>query len=156
MKFYRAAALNAIPAGQGTADDAGLAGEALVIAIRAADLVPPCGRPLAGGDRTALVVAGTPRIRAGDQVVFVKVVAVTPAVVRRDGRVQASGHLADHARLGVAGDRLDALAGTPDVIGQVARPLTLQGKVKGKARRAMTPALAIRFTILMTLMPDII
>jgi hypothetical protein len=28
------------------------------------------------------------------------------------------------------------------------------GKVKGVARRAMTPALAIRFTLLMTLMPD--
>ena len=30
----------------------------------------------------------------------------------------------------------------------------LTGKVKGAARRAMTPALAIRFTVLMTLMPS--
>ena len=153
MKFYRAAALNAIPAGQGTADDAGLAGEALVIAIRAADLVPPCGRPLAGGDRTALVVAGTPRIRAGDQVVFVKVVAVTPAVVRRDGRVQAGGHPAEHARLGALEQQPGDLLG-PGVTGEIAGQSTLAGKVKGKARRAMTAALAIRASILMALMPD--
>ena len=77
---------------------------------------------------------------------------IARAVVRRDGRVQACGHPAEHARLGVAEERLDALAGAPDVIGQVAATLTLQGKVKGKARRAMTVALAIRFTLLMTLM----
>jgi len=161
VKFYRAAPLNAIPAGQGSADDAGLAGEgaaglagaALVIAIRAADLMPPCGRPLAGGDRTALVVAGTPQIRTGDQVVFVKVVAVAPAVVRRDGRVQAGGHLADHARLGAIEQQLDDLAG-PGVIDEIAGQATLTGKVKGKARRAMTAALTIRASILMALMPS--
>ena len=76
MKLYRAAPVNAIPAGRGApAGEAGLASASQVIAIRAADLVSPCGRALAGGDRTALVVAGTPRIRTGDQVVFVKVVA---------------------------------------------------------------------------------
>jgi hypothetical protein len=40
-------------------------------------------------------------------VVWLKPVAVAPAVVRRDGRVQAAGHPADHARLGVAEQRLD-------------------------------------------------
>ena len=54
----------------------------------------------------------------------------------------------------MAEERLDALAGIPDVIGQIARAVELNGKVKGKARRAMTPALAIRFTLLMTLMAD--
>ena len=59
------------------------------------------GRPARGETgRTALVVAGTPKIRTGDQLVFVKVVAVAPAVVRRDGRIQAGGHPASHARLG--------------------------------------------------------
>jgi hypothetical protein len=72
-----------------------------------ADLVSPCGRALAGGDRTALAVAGSPGIRAGDQVLFVKVVAVAPAVVRRDGRIQAGGHPADHARLGALEQQLD-------------------------------------------------
>src|SRR6266702_100996 len=91
-------------------------------------------------------------IRTGDVVVFLKPVVVARAVVRRDGRVQAAGHPADHARLGVAEERLDALTGTPGVIDQVAATVILKGKVRGAARRAMTTALAIRFTLLMTLM----
>jgi len=153
VKFYRAAPLNAIASGQGKGDDARLTGAAAVIAIRAADLVSPAGRLRAGGDRTALVVAGTPQIRTGDQVVFVKVVAVAPAVVRRDGRVQAGGHPADHARLGAIEQQLDDLAG-PGVIDEIAGQATLTGKVKGKARRAMTAALTIRASIVMALMPD--
>ena len=123
-----------------------------VIAIRLADLVSPAG-PAAHAGRTALVVAGTPRIRAGEQLVFVKVVAVAPAVVRRDGKVQAGGHPADHARLGALEQQLDELAG-PGVIDEIAAQATLSGKVKGKARRSMTAAAAIRATILMALMPD--
>jgi hypothetical protein len=42
----------------------------------------------------------------------------------------------------------------PGVIDQIARSVALNGRVKGAARRAMTPALAIRFTLLMTLLPD--
>ena len=86
--------------------------------------------------------------------VWLKPVAVAPAVVRRDGRVQAAGHPADHARLGVAEERLDELCGVPGVIDQVARSAALGGRVKGAARRAMSPALAIRFTLLMTMVPD--
>ena len=153
MKFYRAAPLTAMPSGRGAGDDARLAGAAPVIAIRAADLVSPCGRLPAGGGQTALVVAGAPQIRTGDQVVFVKVAAVAPAVVRRDGRVQAGGHPADHARLGALEQQLDDLAG-PGVIDEIAAAATLTGKVKGKARRAMTAALTIRVTVLMALMPD--
>jgi hypothetical protein len=37
---------------------------------------------------------------------------------------------------------------------QAAWSVVLDGRVKGAARRAMTPALAIRFTLLMTLVPD--
>jgi len=87
-------------------------------------------------------------------VVFLKPVAVAPAVVRRDGRVQAAGHPADHARLGLAKERLDGLCGSPGVIDEIAGTVLLGGKVKGAARRALTPALAIRLTLLMTLMPD--
>ena len=62
MKFYRAAPLNAIPAGQGDPAGAAPAGAAelggAVIAIRLADLVSPAV-PAANGGRTALVVAGT-------------------------------------------------------------------------------------------------
>ena len=130
-----------------------LPGQAGMVAVRAADLVSPAGPGLGKDGRSALVAAGGGRIRSGDVVVFLKPVAVAPAVVRRDGRVQAGGHPADHARLGVAEDRLDALAGQQDVIGQIAAGVKLGGKVKGAARRAMTPALTIRLTLLMTLMP---
>ena len=70
-----------------------------IIAVRIADLRSPLRRPLGEGDRTALTAAGGERIRTGDLVVFCKPVAVAPAVVRRDGRVQAGGHPADHARV---------------------------------------------------------
>jgi hypothetical protein len=45
-------------------------------------------------------------------------------------------------------------AAAPGVIDEIARTVLLDGKVKGAARRALTPALAIRLTLLMTLMPD--
>jgi hypothetical protein len=125
-----------------------------MVAVRVADLRSPARAGLGKDGRTALVTAGAGPIRSGDVVVFCKPVAVGPAVVRRDGRVQAAGHPADHARLGVAEERLDALTGTPGLIDEVARSVRLKGKVNGKARRAMTPALAIRFTLGMTLMPD--
>jgi len=106
-----------------------------IVAVRAADLRSPVRRPLRDGDRTALTAAGGAKIRTGDLVVFCKPVAVAPAVVRRDGRVQAGGHPADHARLGVIEQQLDELAGQPGVIGQVAAETAPRGKVKGSARR---------------------
>ena len=51
-----------------------------------------------GDDRSALVVAGAGPIKTGDRVAWCKVVAVAPALVRRDGRVQAQGSPAEHAR----------------------------------------------------------
>ena len=140
----------------GCAEDAalGLLGQAGVVAVRVADLASPARQGLGKDGRTALTAAGAGRIRPGDLVVWLKPVAVTRAVVRRDGRVQAAGHPADHARLGVAEERLDELCGTPGVIDEVARSAVLGGRVKGMARRAISPALAIRFTLLMTLTPD--
>jgi hypothetical protein len=85
VKFYRATPQSTIPAGHGA--DGG--GGARVVAIRLADLACPAGPAAAQAGRTALVVAGTPQIRAGEQLVFLKMVAVAPAVVRRDGQVQA-------------------------------------------------------------------
>jgi hypothetical protein len=123
-----------------------------MVAVRVADLASPAGRGLGKDGRSTLTAAGAGKIRSGDLVVFCKPVAIAPAVVRRDGRVQAAGHPADHARLGLAEERLDALTGTPDTIGLLASAVTLKGKVKGQARRAVTAALAIRFTLLMTLM----
>src|SRR5260221_6582727 len=101
--------------------------------------MPPPGRPLAKGGRTAMVVAGSPRIRTGDQVVFVKVVAVAPAVVRRDGRVEAGGHPADHARLGAIERQLDDLLGS-GVVDEIAAQATLTGEVKGESRWGMAAA----------------
>ena len=45
-------------------------------------------------------------------------------------------------------------AAAPASIDEIAGSVLLDGKVKGAARRALTPALAIRLTLLMTLMPD--
>ena len=153
MSFYLVMPPDVTPAG---GEDAalGLLARAGMVAVRAADLASPCERGLGKNGRTALTAAGAGRIRTGDLVVWLKPVAVTRAVVRRDGRVQAAGHPADHARLGVAEQRLDELTGRPGVIDEIARAVTLAGKVKGAARRAMSPALAIRFTLLMTLAPD--
>ncbi len=113
-----------------------------------------CRAGLGKDGRIALTAAGAGKIAAGELVVWLKPVAIAPAVVRRDGRVQAAGHPAGHARLGLAEHRLDELCGMPDVIGQVAAAVALEGKAEGKEQRAVTVALAIRFTLLMTLMRD--
>ena len=152
MPFYPVTPPDVTPACAGDAGP-GLPGQGGMVAVRVADLAWPAGPGLTKSGRSALVVAGAGKIRTGDVVVFCKPVAVAPAMVRRDGRVQAQGHPADHVRLGVAEDRLDALTGRPGVIGEIAASAVLGGKVKGTARRAMTPALAIRFILLMTLMP---
>ena len=125
-----------------------------IVVIRVADLRSPLRRPLREADRTALTAAGGEKIRTGDLVVFCKPVAVAPAVVRRDGRVQAGGHPADHARAGVIEQQLDEMTGQPGVIGEVAAQTVPRGKVKGTARRAMTMAAAVRAVLLMALMPE--
>jgi len=131
MPFYPVLPPDVTP---GCAEDAalGLLGQAGVIAVRVADVACPARQGLGKDGRTALTAAGAGRIRSGDLVVWLKPVAVAPAVVRRDGRVQAAGHPADHARLGVAEQRLDELCGVPGVIDQVARSAVLDGRVKGR------------------------
>jgi len=131
----------------------GVAG-AGIVAVRAADLRSPLSRPPGEGARTALTAEGAGKIRTGDMTVFLKPVAVAPAVIRRDGRVQAGGHPADHARLGVIEAQLDAMTGQPGTIDQVAAGVVSRGKVKGTARRSMTMAAALRAVLLMTLMPE--
>jgi Insertion element 4 transposase N-terminal len=128
-------------------------GGTLMVAVRLCDLVSPAGRPPAGGDRSALVVAGTEGIRTGDQVVFLKVVAVAPARVRRDGRVQAQGSPCDHATLGPLEEWLEQQAG-PGVIGGIAGAAALSGPVKGERKRLLTREFVVRAIVLMTLMPD--
>ena len=153
MPLYPAVSFPATAAAAPDGWPAGLAG-AGIVAVRVADLRWPLRRPVREGERTALTAEGAGEIRTGEVVVFLKPVAVTPAVVRRDGRVQAGGHPADHARLGVIERRLDAMTGQPGVIGQVAARVIPRGKVKGTARRSMTMAAAIRAVLLMALMPE--
>jgi hypothetical protein len=122
-----------------------------MIAVRAADLVSPAGRRLGEDDRSALAVGGTAKIRSGDIVVFCKVVAVVPAKVRRDGRVQAQGSPCDHARLGAAEERLEEMAG-PGAVGALARRTRLAGPVAGTRTRLLTKEFVLRAIVLMTLM----
>jgi len=128
----------------------------LMVAVRLADLVTPVrnGR-LPGGDcRSALAIGGTERIRSGDQVVFLKVVAVAAARVRRDGRVQAQGSPLDHATLGPLEERLEERAGQPGVIDQIAERAVLRKEfVKGERERLLARAFMIRVIVLMTLLP---
>jgi len=131
-------------------------GGALMVAVRPGDLVSPLrnGRPLEAGGRSALVIAGTGKIRTGDTVVFLKVVAVAPAQVRRDGRVQAQGSPAGHATLGPLEEWLGRQAG-PGVIDRIAERAVLREQyVKGERERLLARAFMIRVIVLMTLMPD--
>jgi hypothetical protein len=153
VHFYPAA----LPLASSAADDGGRppegAGGEMMVAVRLSDLVSPVRRRLRWGDRTALTCAGAGKIRSGDVVVFCRPVVVAAAVVRRDGHVQAGGHPADHARLGVLETRLEEMT-RPGIIDEVAASVPLGGKVKGTARRTMTAALTLRAVLLMTLMPE--
>src|SRR5205085_9364843 len=96
----------------------------------------------------------TPRIRTGEQAVFLKAVAVAPARVRRDGRVQAQGSPVHHAALGPLEEWLEEQAG-PGVIDRVAERAVLRAEyVKGERERLLARAFMIRVIVLMTLMPD--
>src|SRR6266851_2565708 len=127
-----------------------------MVAVRLADLVTPLrnGR-LPGGDcRSALVTGGTRRIRAGEPVVFCKIVAVAPAQVRGDGRVQAKGSPVHHATLGPLEEWLEEQAG-PGVIDGIAEKAVLRKEyVKGERERLLARAFMIRAVVLMTLVPD--
>ena len=123
--------------------------------VRVADLGSP-GREGIGKDgRTALTAVCAGPVRAGDLAAFCKPVAVAAAVVRRDGRVQAAGHPADHVRLGVAEERLDALCGRrPGVIDKIAAGVAPKGPGRGHGPGGRSRlALTIRLVLLMTSMP---
>ena len=124
-----------------------------MVAVPVLALVWPVRDGSGGDGRSALVVGGCGRIRAGEPVVWCKVVAVSPAVVRRDGRVQAEGRPCDHARLGALETQVDAMAG-PGTIDRVAAGVRPRGRIKGRSRREMSVAFTLRATLLMTLMPE--
>jgi hypothetical protein len=126
--------------------------QAVMVAVSVSALVWPVRADSGGDGRSALVVAGAAPITTGEPVVWCKVVVTAPAVVRRDGRVQAQGRPCDHARLGVAEQELDRRcgSGTIDRIAADVRPTGT--KVKAVARREMSVAATIRAVLLMTLM----
>ena len=107
-----------------------------------------------GGDgRSALLVTGAKPITAGEPVVWCTVVVTAPAVLRRDGRVQAQGRPCDHARLGAVEQEMDHHCG-PGMIDRIAADVRPTGKkVKAVARRKMSVAFTVRAVLLMTLMP---
>ncbi len=128
----------------------------MIVAVPAELLASPLrnGRDPGEADRSALVVGGTERIRTGGRLVFLKVVAVTGAVVARDGQVRAEGRPYDHATLGPLEDWLDAQAGPGVIDGIAERAVLGKRHVKGKYRRLLSAAFMIRVLVLQTLMPE--
>jgi hypothetical protein len=127
----------------------------MVVAVPLELLASPLknGRPLGGGNRSALVIGGTEKVRTGGTVVFCKVVAVAEAQVKRDGQVRAKGSPVHHATLGPLEGRLESGAG-PGVIGRIAAGARLDGRfAKGERERLLAAAFMIRVIVLMTLMP---
>ena len=125
----------------------------MVVAVPLELLASPLksGRDLGGGDRSALVIGGTEKIRTGGAVVFCKVVAVAEAQVKRDGQVRAKGSPVHHATLGP----LEEKAG-PGAVGGIAGRAPLGARfVKGQRERLLARAFMIRVIVLMTLMPGV-
>jgi hypothetical protein len=131
-------------------------GGSLMVAVRLADLASPLrnGGPLGEGDRPALVIGGAGKFRTGEVTVFCKVVAVAPAQVRRDGRVQAQGSPAAHATLGPLEEWLEEKAGPGVIEGIAERAVLRKQYVKGERERLLARAFMIRVIVLMTLAPE--
>jgi len=149
VSFYPVPPVSAIPDVQLPGPD----GATVMVAVPVSALSWPVRDGSDGDGRSAMVVQEAGKIASGELVAFCKVVVVAPAIVRRDGRVQADGRPCDHARLGAAEVELDAACG-PDTIERVAAEVRPTGKIKAKAQREMSIAFTIRATLLMTLMPD--
>ena len=156
MSFYPVSSRPAIAGVEVPGGDQAAA-RAVMVAVPVSALVWPVRAGSGGDSRSALLVAGTSPIATGEPVVWCTVVVTAPAVVRRDGRVQAQGRPCDHARLGVAEQELDRLCG-PGTIERIAVGVRPTGKIKAagkaRARREMSVAFTIRATLLMTVMPD--
>lgn len=154
MSFYPALHSAASTLGAGGSVAASGGGETTrMVAVPVSALAWPVRASSGGDGRSALVVTGADQITAGALVAWCKIVVVAPALLRRDGRVQAAGRPCEHARLGAAERELDRRCG-PGVIDRVAAGVRPTGKIKARARREMTVAFTIRAVLLMTLMPD--
>ena len=156
MSFYPVSSRPAIAGVEVPGGDQAAA-RAVMVAVPVSALVWPVRAGSGGDGRSALLVAGTSPIATGEPVVWCTVVVTAPAVVRRDGRVQAQGRPCDHARLGAAEQELDRRCG-PGTIDRIAAGVYPTGKIKAattaRARREMSVAATIRAVLLMTVMPD--
>jgi hypothetical protein len=151
VSFYPVSSRPAIPGVEVPGGDQAAA-RAVMVAVPVSALVWPVRAGSGGDGRSALLVAGTSPIATGEPVVWCTVVVTAPAVVRRDGRVQAQGRPCDHARLGGAEQELDRRCG-PGTIDRIAADVRPTGKkIKAVARREMSVAATIRAVLLMTLM----
>ena len=90
MSFYPVSSRPAIPGVEIPGGDQAAA-QAVMVAVPVSALVWPVRAGSGGDGRSALLVAGAEPITAGEPVAWCKVVVVAPAVLRRDGRVQAAG-----------------------------------------------------------------
>jgi len=147
VSFYPVSSRPAISGGEQAA------ARVVMVAVPVSALVWPVRAGSGGDGRSALLVAGAKPVTAGDPVAWCTVVVTAPAVVRRDGRVQAQGRPCDHARLGAAEQELDRRCG-PGTIDRIAAGVRPTGKIKAVARREMSAAFTIRAVLLMTVMPD--
>ena len=156
MSFYPVSSRPAIPGVEIPGGDQGAA-RSVMVAVPMSALVWPVRAGSGGDGRSALLVAGAKPITAGEPVVWCTVVVTAPALLRRDGRVQAAGRPCDHARLGAAEQELDRRCG-PGTIERIAAGVCPTGKIKAaataRARREMSVAFTIRAVLLMTVMPD--
>lgn len=150
MSFYPVSSVVAVPGVEIPGGDL----TTVMVAVPVSALAWPVRAGGDGDGRSGLVITGADQLKTGDQVAWCKVVALTPAVVRRDGRIQAEGRPCDHARLGAVEVELERRCG-PGVIERIAADVRLGGgKVKATARREMSVAFTIRAVLLMTLMPE--
>ena len=132
VSFYPVSSRPAIPGVEIPGGDQAAA-QAVMVAVPVSALVWPVRADSGGDGRSALLVAGTSPIAAGEPVVWCTVVVTAPAVVRRDGRVQAQGRPCDHARLGAAEQELDRRCG-PGTIDRIAAGVRPTGKIKAPPR----------------------
>jgi hypothetical protein len=94
VSFYPVPSRPAIAGVEVPGVDQGTA-RAVMVAVPVSALVWPVRADSGGDGRSALLVAGTSPIATGEPVVWCTVVVTAPAVVRRDGRVQAQGRPCD-------------------------------------------------------------
>jgi hypothetical protein len=116
-----------------------------MLAVRTGDVVWPGRTGPDGSERDgALLVAGTAGLRSGDAALFCAPLVAAPVLIRRDGRVQARGHLAEHVRLGLMERHLPA---------GLVEQLCVRYQVAEVRLRRLSAPMAVRCVLAMTLLP---